>query len=110
MTTRRPITCFILSALLFSSCSVASTDPPRRTVRVKALADPSFRARNANWNEELRALIESASDYFEREFAIHFVTESTAAWPADERTASTPALLARLKREFRPDAGERTHD
>ena len=76
MTTRRRIICFILSALCLSSCAVLVPEPPQRVVRVKVLADVTFRARNPRWSEEARGLIESASDYYEREFGIRFVTES----------------------------------
>ena len=55
-------------------------------VRVKVLADMPFRARNPNWAEEARGLVEAASDYYEREFDIRFATESVTAgqlpWPA----------------------------
>src|SRR6266550_3087393 len=67
MTTRRRIICFILSALCLSSCAVFAPEPPQRVVRVKALADVSFRARNSRWPDEARGLIEAASDYYERE-------------------------------------------
>jgi hypothetical protein len=69
-------------------------------VRVKALADVPFRARNAGWEREARGLIEAASDYYEREFAIRFITESVSPWPQTERISSTPSLLARLQKEF----------
>jgi metallopeptidase family M12-like protein len=100
MTTRQRITCSILSALFLASCAVIQSEPPLQIVRVKALADPSFRARNSRWEEELRGRIEAASDYFEREFAIRLVTQSTAPWPAQERIRSTPALIAKLKNDF----------
>jgi len=69
-------------------------------VRVKVLADVSFRARNPNWSNEARGLIESASDYYEREFDIRFVTQTVSAWPEKGRVPSTPELLARVKKEF----------
>jgi hypothetical protein len=100
MTTRRPITCFILSSVLFSSCVFFALSPPQRVVRVKALADPGLRERNPFWDKELQGLVEASSDYFEREFGIRLVTQSTGAWPATEKTASTAALLARLKQDF----------
>jgi hypothetical protein len=109
MITPRPITCFILSALLLSSCRLVQ-DEPGRIVRVKALADPSFRARNPRWHEELRASIDAASDYFEREFEIRLVTQSTAPWPAKERVASTPALLLKLKQDFPAATNDGTYD
>lgn len=99
MTTLRRITCSILSVVLFSSCALLQ-DAPLRVVRVKALADPSFRARNPNWDEELRGLIEAASDYFEREFDIRLVTQSAEAWPERERIPSTAGLLVKLKQDF----------
>jgi hypothetical protein len=69
-------------------------------VRIKALADPALRERNFQWDRELRGLVEASSDYFEREFGIRFITQSTAAWPASEKINSTAGLLARLKQDF----------
>ena len=100
MTTRRRTTCFILSALLFSACAFLADEAPQRVVRVKALADPALRERNSRWEDELRGLVEAASDYFEEEFGIRFVTQSTAAWPAQDRIPSTPDVLVRLKQDF----------
>src|SRR6266550_9125003 len=100
MITRRRIICSILSALFLSSCAALSSDSSQRTVRVKVLADVPFRARNPHWVEEARGLVESASDYYEREFAIRLITQSVSPWPDKERIASTPELLARVKREF----------
>jgi hypothetical protein len=101
MITRRRITCLILSALFTSSCAVFnSASSSQRTVRVQVLGDVSFRARNPNWREEARGLIESASDYYEREFDIRFVTQSVSAWPEKDRIPSTTELLGRLKKEF----------
>ncbi len=97
---RRRIICFILSALLLSSCAIVADEPVHQVVRVKALADPSFRARNPKWDEEVRGRVEAASDYFEHEFAIRLVTQSTGAWPLEERIPSTPALIAKLKKDF----------
>jgi hypothetical protein len=69
-------------------------------VRVKVLADVPFRARNPDWTEEARGLIEAASDYYEREFDIRLVTQSVAPWPEAERIDSTPVVLSTLQREF----------
>jgi hypothetical protein len=100
MTTRQRITYSILSAFFLSSCAIFQSEPALRIVRVKALADPNFRVRNPRWEEELRGRVEAASDYFEREFAIRLVTQSTAPWPVQERIPSTPALMAKLKADF----------
>lgn len=100
MITRRRITCLILSALLISSCAVLNSANSQRIVQVKVLADVSFRARNPDWRDEARGLIESASDYYEREFDIRFVTQSVFAWPEKDRVRSTPELLARVKKDF----------
>lgn len=101
MITRRRITCLILSALFTSSCAVfSSANSSERTVRVQLLGDVSFRTRNPNWRDEARGLIESASDYYEREFDIRFVTKSVSAWPEKDHIPSTPELLARVKKEF----------
>jgi hypothetical protein len=104
MTTHPLITCFILSALCFCSCSWIDTEPGQRIVRVKALADPALRERNPRWDQEVRGLVQASSDYFEREFGIRFITQSTAAWPSDRRLPSTAALLTLVKQEF-PLAG-----
>ncbi len=110
MITRRPTTCFTLSALLIASCSLFGPDAPQRIVRIGVLADVSFRARNPSWAEEARGLIEAASDYYEREFAIRLITESVSAWPQSERISSTPALLARMKKEFAGPVKPRGYD
>ncbi|HXG52036.1 MAG TPA: M12 family metallo-peptidase [candidate division Zixibacteria bacterium] len=101
MTTRRRTICCILSAALLSSCAAVGPEPRHRVVRVKALASPGLRERNPRWPEEVRGLVEAASDYYEREFGIRLITESAAAWPG-EPVASTLELLSRLKREFSP--------
>lgn len=100
MTTRRRIICSILSTLCLSSCAILPHDPPHRVVRVRVLADVPFRARNPNWEAEARGLIEAASDYYEREFGIRFVSQSVSPWPQSERIPSTPNLLAKLGKEF----------
>ena len=100
MTTRRRIICSILSTLFVSACSLIEADGPERVVRVSALADVPFRERNPAWAREVLGLIEAASDYYEREFGIRFITASVSPWPEKDRIASTPGLLARLKKEF----------
>jgi len=110
MTTRPRIICCILSALVFASCGVLSDGPPQRVVRVKVLADPAMRQRNAGWEKELRGLVEAASDYYEREFNVRFITQSAAAWPSQERIPSTADLLVRLKRDFPLERKEAGHD
>jgi hypothetical protein len=99
MTTRRRIICCILSFLAFSSCGVLVNDAPQRIVRVKVLADPALRERNPRWDAEVRGLIEASSDYFENEFGVRFITQSTAAWP-QEKISSTAELLTHLKQDF----------
>lgn len=110
MTTRRRIICFILSALCLSSCAVLAPEPPQRVVRVKALADVSFRARNSRWPDEARGLIEAASDYYEREFGIRFVAQSAVPWPAEERIRSTVDLLARVEQDFPSQKKDGSYD
>jgi hypothetical protein len=110
MILRQPTICFILSAFLFASCAALSGPPRQRIVRVKALADPAMRERNPNWENEIRGLIEAASDYYEREFDIRLVTESAAAWPGQERTASTAELLVKVKRDFPLERRPGNHD
>jgi hypothetical protein len=110
MTSLRPTICSILSALLLTGCSIIQGAAPTRVVRVKALADLPFRNRNAEWAKETRGLIEAASDYYEQEFAIRLVTVSTSAWPDKERIASTPTMLARLRKEFPVSAAASEYD
>jgi hypothetical protein len=110
MTTRRRIICSILSALFLSSCAVLAPEPPQRVVRVKALADVSFRARNSRWPDEARGLIEAASDYYEREFGIRFVAQSAVPWPAQERIRSTVDLLARVEQDFPSQKKDGSYD
>jgi hypothetical protein len=109
MITRRPITYCILSALLLASCSAITSPAPERVVQIKVLGDVSLRARNTRWNEEVRGLIEAASDYYEREFNVRLVTQSVSAWPVEERIRGTPELLARLERDF-PQTKSHDHD
>ena len=109
MITRRRTICSILSAFLIASCSLIA-DAPQRVVRIKALADVSFRERNPRWAEEARGLIEAASDYYEREFDIRLVTENVFAWPASERIPSTPGLLSRMQREFAKEGKNNSYD
>ena len=110
MITRRRTICSILSALFISACSVLGPHVEQRIVRIKVLADVSFRARNSNWSGEARGLIEAASDYYEREFDIRLVSQSVSPWPETERIPSTPELLAKLKREFPPQAKKDDYD
>ena len=110
MTTRPRIICFILSLLALSTCSLIQDESSKRVIHVKALADPSFRARNPYWEKELRGFVETASDYFEREFAIRFETQSTGPWPAQERIPSTAALLVKLKQEFPSEKKDGAYD
>ena len=110
MTTRPRIICFILSAFFFASCALFNDTPRQRVVRVKAFADPAMRQRNPGWENEVRGLVEAASDYYEREFDIRLVTQSAAAWPTTQRIASTVDLLIQLKRDFPLARKEPDHD
>jgi hypothetical protein len=83
-----------------ASCALFDDPPQERIVRVKILADPAIRERNPAWEREVRGLLETASDYYEREFNIRFITQSAVPWPAQERIPSTADLLSRLKADF----------
>jgi hypothetical protein len=109
MITRRPITCCILSALLFASCSAISSPAPERVIQIKVLGDASLRTRNSRWTDEVRGLVEAASDYYEREFGVRFVTHSVSPWPHEERIRATPDLLSRLQQDF-PKAKKQDYD
>lgn len=99
MITHQPITCFILSLLLITSCALHRPPAPQRAVRVKILADVKLRQDHPGWVEEVRGLVEAASDYFEREFGIRFIVQRISPWPLEERIPSTSLLLTRLKQE-----------
>jgi hypothetical protein len=73
------------------------------------LGDVSLRARNSRWIEEIRGLVEAASDYYEREFGLRLVTHSVSPWPLEERIRATPDLLAKLQKDF-PKAGNHDYD
>jgi|SRR5712692_5770568 len=110
MTTRRRIIYCILSVLALVSCGVIGNDAPQRIVRVKALADPALRERNPRWDDEVRGLIEASSDYFENEFGVRFVVQSTAAWTLQEKISSTAGLMVRLKQDFSLDKKREDYD
>ncbi|MCZ6623943.1 MAG: M12 family metallo-peptidase [Deltaproteobacteria bacterium] len=97
---RQQIACSILSLLLASSCTLTGPAIPQRIVRVKVLADTKLREENPRWVEGVRGLIEEASNFFEEEFGIRFVTYSVNPWPKEERIPSTARLLTRLKRQI----------
>ena len=109
MITLRRIICCILSGLSLSSCSAAGSPAPQRVIQVKVLGDVSLRARNSRWTEEVRGLVEAASDYYEREFNLRLVTHSVSPWPLEERIRATPDLLAKLQTDF-PKAGNHNYD
>src|SRR5215472_762565 len=110
MITPRQIICCTLSFFALASCGVIGKEAPPRTVRVQALADPALRERNPRWDDEVRGLIEASSDYFDNEFGVRFVVQSTAAWPAQEKIASTAGLMVRLKQEFPLDRKREAYD
>ena len=110
MTTRLPTICSILSALFIFSCSVLGPEVSQRAVRVKVFADVPFRARNSSWSQEVRGIVEAASDYYEREFDIRILTQSVSGWPVKERVDSTPALLSMLQKEFPTGSKDGSYD
>jgi hypothetical protein len=110
MISRRLTIYSILSVLLLAGCSIFQASAPERVVRVKALVDPPFRSRNPGWDQEARGLIEAASDYYEEEFGIRLTTQSVSPWPEDERVPSTPALLARLQKQFPVASADGSYD
>jgi len=109
MITLRRIICCILSGLSLSSCSAVGSPATQRVIQVKVLGDVSLRARNSRWIEEIRGLVEAASDYYEREFGLRLVTHSVSPWPLEERIRATPDLLAKLQKDF-PKAGNHDYD
>jgi hypothetical protein len=69
-----------------------------RTVRVKVVADGQFREKSPRWADSARGLVEAASDFYEREFGIKFVTGAVDAWSLGERTPLTSVMLTQLKK------------
>ena len=109
MITLRRIICCILSGLYLSSCSAVGSPATQRVIQVKVLGDVSLRARNSRWIDEVRGLVEAASDYYEREFGLRLVTHSVSPWPLEERIRATPDLLAKLQNDF-PKAESHNYD
>jgi Metallo-peptidase family M12 len=109
MITLRRIICCILSGLSLSSCSAVGSPATQRVIQVKVLGDVSLRARNSRWIEEVRGLVESASDYYEREFGVRLVTHRVSPWPLEDRIRATPELLAKLQKDF-PKAENHNYD
>lgn len=99
MITHQRTICFILNLLLISSCALHRPPAPQRAVRVKILADAKLREDHPRWVEEVRGLVEAASDYFEGEFGIRLIAQRIGPWPLEERIPSTSLLLSRLKQE-----------
>jgi hypothetical protein len=97
MTTLRPTICFILS-LLLSSCALIGSDPPDRLVRVKIAGDPKLRREYPKWRESVGALVEAASDYFEREFQIGLVIAKIEPLESNEDVVTTFEFLRELKK------------
>ncbi len=110
MITPQRIICFTLNIFLLSSCGLDIPAIPQRVVRVRALADAKLRERNPRWQEEIHGLIESASDYFEREFGIRFVAQSINPWPLEQKISSTAELLALLKAKFPSQERDGSYD
>ncbi len=100
MITPPRIICFTLSVFLAYSCGLGFPASPQRVVRVRAFADASLREKNPGWQEEVRGLVESASDTFEKEFGIRFVAQSVERWPLEQRVSSTAELLELLKQKL----------
>jgi hypothetical protein len=109
MITLRRIICCILSGLSLSCCSAVGSPATQRVIQVNVLADVSLRARNSRWIEEVRGLVESASDYYEREFGVRLVTHRVSPWPLEDRIRATPELLAKLQKDF-PKAENHNYD
>lgn len=97
------MTCSILSlplllSLSVAGCTLSDPSPTLRTVRVKAVVDPELQKKDPRWSEGVRGLVEAASDFFEREFGIRFVTRAVHPWPLAESTPLTSVLLTGLKK------------
>jgi len=103
MIMRPRITCSILSLLtllpfILTSCALTEPAAPMRTVRVKVVADARFREKDPRWADSARGLVEAASDFYEREFGIKFVTDTVRPWSLDESTPLTSVMLTQLKK------------
>jgi hypothetical protein len=105
MITRRRISCFILSLLLFSGCAALRDEPPERTVRVRLLADAKLREKDPHWRETSAGLLRAASDFYEREFGVKFLPAAIEGWDIEEETPFVPTLFKELMRRYPPQAG-----
>lgn len=105
MTTRRPTSCFILSLLLLSGCTVLRDAPPARTVGVRVLADSKLRAKDPRWRETAAGLVRATSDFYEREFDIKLVPVAVEPWEFEEESLLVSALLKTLMQQYPPGGG-----
>jgi hypothetical protein len=107
MITPRRTSCFILSFALLSACALVRNETPERIVRVKLVADGRLREKNPRWRETAAGVLESASDFYGREFGIRFVAASIEPWELEESSPFVTTLLRQLMEKFPPgrDAG-----
>jgi tetratricopeptide (TPR) repeat protein len=83
----------------------AQLEHPRRTAsgttkfRVRVYADEEYRLGNRRWQERIRALVATASDYTEEGFGAELVIESMRPWNHRGAKDSTVQLLQALQAE-----------
>ena len=63
-----------------SATAAPSGEPPLRIVRVRALADATYRRVVDDWSQRIRTVVTAASDYFEANFRIRFQLLDIAPW------------------------------
>jgi hypothetical protein len=105
MTTRRPISCCILSLLLLPACAALRDAPPERTVRVRVVADARLREKDPRWRDTAGGLLRAASDFYEREFGVKLAAVAIDPWEFDEETPLVSTLLKDLMRRYPPTGG-----
>jgi hypothetical protein len=100
MITPRRTSCCILSLLLLSACAFVRDEAPPRTVRVKLVADAKLREKDPRWRETAAGILEAASDFYQREFAIRFVPATVEPWELEEGSQFVVALMKRLAQRY----------
>lgn len=71
-------------------------DITNRVVTVRAIADTTYRNAFPEWRQRMRRIVEGASDYYRREYAIRLVLTETTAWEYEGVSDDLDARWARL--------------
>ena len=108
-------------SLVYLNCLACSpsrqflkSDSPKdiRVVYVKAVADEEYRggrflffSYETNWKQDIKEMIDGASQDFEKEFGIRFVIKEIGEWKSDNRIKENEPLLCELIRTVKIEDG-----